>query len=227
MDYTFIFLIISSDDVAQYSKMKEISNKYHQLFREQIKHFYIELKPTLENDIIEEGHHLYIKGNESIHPGILNKTKKALEYINGKYNYKYVVRTNLSSFWDLPQLLLLEKKLPKTNIAIGHLPFNTFISGTSIIISSDVARNITPLLEYNIMQYDDVYISTIIHRMYPIADISDYGYNTFYRIDNDVTVPFDMSNNHFTILFYRIKNQDRDIDIALFRFLLKHIYDKT
>lgn len=89
--YSFVILIISSSDVPQYLQMKELSRMYYQLFADKIKHFYVEFKNDLEQDIIEQGDHIYVKGTESIIPGILYKTTKALEYVNQVYDYKYVI----------------------------------------------------------------------------------------------------------------------------------------
>ena len=84
--FDFIFLIISSSDIPQYLQMKELSRKYYNLFSYNIKHFYIEFKNDLECDILEQEEHIFIKGIDSIVPGILTKTQKALLYINNKYN---------------------------------------------------------------------------------------------------------------------------------------------
>ena len=48
MHYTFIFLIISSNDQDVYLQMKLLSSKYYNLYSN-IKYFFVELR----NDIIE------------------------------------------------------------------------------------------------------------------------------------------------------------------------------
>jgi hypothetical protein len=44
---------------------------------------------------------LFIANNieENLHPGVLDKTIFGLEYINTTYNYKHILRTNISSFF--------------------------------------------------------------------------------------------------------------------------------
>ena len=220
--YSFIFLIISSSDVPQYLQMKELSKLYYNLFNDKIKHFYIEFKNDLEVDIIEKDDHIFMKGNESIIPGILVKTKLALEYINNKYNYDYVIRTNLSSFWDLNNLLIFKNYLPRQKMCCGHLTFNSFISGTGIIMSSDVSKKITSLINENIIQHDDVYISNLLTNCkYTIQNIEKARFSMKYLIyDNNNKIPDNTSN----ILYYRIKNGDRNIDIDMFKKLLLKIY---
>ena len=160
--FDFIFLIISSSDIPQYLQMKELSRKYYNLFGDNIKHFYIEFKNDLDCDILEQEEHIYFKGVDSIVPGILTKTQKALSYINNKYKYNYVIRTNLSSFWDLKNLLIFKNKLPSHNLCCGHLPFNSFISGTGIIMSKDVSHKISSTINTNTTSNDDVYISNLL-----------------------------------------------------------------
>lgn len=218
--YSFIFLIISSSDLPQYLQMKELSNLYYSLFNDKIKHFYIELKDDLEVDIIEEGNHIYMKGNDSLIPGILIKTKKALDYINSKYSYDYVIRTNLSSFWILNNLFKIN--FQNDNLCCGYLPFNTFISGTGIIMSNDVSKRIAPLINVNTKHQDDVYISQVLNQSsYSIQNIENTGYKIKILVDGDNVIP----DNTNDILYYRIKNiSDRNIDIELFKKLMFKIY---
>jgi hypothetical protein len=221
--YSFIFLIISSSDVPQYLQMKELSKMYYNLFNDTIKTFYIEFKNNLDVDIIEHEDHIYMKGVESIIPGILIKTKLALDYINTKYNYNYVIRTNLSSFWDLNNLLKFKNFLPHRNLCCGHLPFNSFISGTGIIMSSDVSNKITSLIDTTTSNHDDVYISSLLYTCkYTIQSIENTGFTIKYLIyDNNNEIPENANN----ILYYRIKNGDRNIDIDMFKKLLLKIYE--
>lgn len=221
--YSFIFLIISSDNIPQYLQMKEISQKYYKLFSDNIKYFYIELKPNLTEEIIENGNHIYIKGTESLIPGILYKTQKALSYINHKYEFKYVIRTNLSSFWNLYNLLDLQTKLPVSFFG-GSIAFNRFISGTGIIMSNNISKQITPLIDVNSSFHDDVYISNLLQsQRIHMIDIENYNYKMEFLIyDNENKIPENTTN----ILYYRIKNSDRNIDIKLFYDLLNKIYNK-
>lgn len=219
--YSFIFLIISCNNIPQYLQMKEISQMYYDLFANHIKYFYIELKPDLNEELIEDGNHIYIKGYESILPGILTKTQKALNYINQKYEFKYVIRTNLSTFWNLNNLLEFEKKMP-TSFFGGFLPFKTFVSGTGIIMSNNVSKYITPLININSSTHDDVYISSLFPtREFVITDIENYNYIIEFLCSDDNNKISESSKN---ILYYRIKNANRDNDIKMFYLLINKLY---
>ena len=203
--------------------MKELSRKYYILFPD-IKHFYIEFKNDLSEHLLEYYDTIYIKGTETVIPGILYKTQKAMEYINNTYNYTYVIRTNLSSFWNLHKLLQFYTHLPKHNLCCGHKPFNTFISGTGIILSKNVVCKLIslPINNLYLTRHDDVYISTLLQNCnYILTDITMYGTNIQYLINN-TDIPDTESPN---ILYYRIKTEDRSLDVYIFKHLLLKIYN--
>ena len=221
--YPFIILIISSYDIPQFLQMKELSRMYYKLFSDKIKYFYVELKSDLDKDIVEQGDHIYVKGTESIVPGILFKTAKALDYINQIYTYKYVIRTNLSTFWNLYNLLKVLDYLPRFGLAGGKIEFGSFISGCGIFMSYDVALKVSSLINTNAKMFDDIYLSFLFtHYNLVVRDLHSSNYIVKYLIyDNDNDIPEDISN----ILYYRIKNSDRNIDVGIFVILLDKIYN--
>ena len=118
-------------------------------------------------------------------------------------------------------LLELEKKLPCSFLG-GWLPFNTFISGTGIIMSNNVSKYITPLINNNSTTHDDVYISSLFPtNNFFITNINNYNYTIEMLIYDDNNVIPESTNN---ILYYRIKNENRDNDIKMFNILLNKIY---
>jgi hypothetical protein len=109
----------------------------------------------LDNDII------FVNQKETYF-NILNKTLKAMEYIDNvlKLDYDFMIRTNVSTVINIPQLLNELTPLPKQNICIGgnKMQINWvcpaygindnryngrwFVQGTSIIFSKDVCQDI-------------------------------------------------------------------------------------
>ena len=172
--YEFIFLIISSNDLDCYDKMRYFARNYFNLYNKKIKFFFIELREDINCDICEHNDFLFVKGKESICPGIYIKTIKSINYINENYNYDFLVRTNLSSFWNLKNLINLKNLLPLNNFAGGFIIFNTFISGTGIILSKDVSINIAKSLIIS-NEFEDVYISKLLINLgYQIINILQY-----------------------------------------------------
>lgn len=228
MHYKIIFLIISSNNEPVYSEMKNLLPKFYNLYLDKIKYFFIE-NINLDKNIIEENNYLYINGSESFIPGIYEKSLKAIEYINKNYDYDYVIRTNLSTFWNMENLFNLLDNKPKINFAGGY-SFQGFISGTGIIMSKDVAEYIylNPISSYI---GDDVLISQSIQsKGIELYDINEYKWG--FLIPKNDNLPdncryLDINENDFSdILNFRIKNSDRlSIDVYYFKVLLKKIYN--
>ena len=69
------------------------------------------------------------------------KTIFGLEYINKTYSYKHILRTNLSSFFILDNLIKLNKSLPEANLYAG-VTTPHFISGAGFWMSKDIVEYI-------------------------------------------------------------------------------------
>jgi len=220
-----IFLIISSYDIPAYCIMKNIIDLYCEKSKKKysLKHFFLEFSKSIPDNILVKENTIYVKGEESIIPGIFYKTMHALMYINNNYDYDIVIRTNLSSFFNLDNLykLIDTKIFDNNNIAVGYRPFNTFISGTSIILPKKVSLKLCNKERNNSKIHDDVLISRILKKI-GISLISLPGDNReLMMIDINQQVPDDISN----ILFFRVKSQDRAHDSEVFKRLAIRIYD--
>ena len=228
MHYKIIFLIISSDNESVYAQMKQLSPKYYSLFNE-IKYFFIENRQMDDNQVIEDNNYLYINGNESFIPGIYQKSIKAIEYINSKYSYDFVIRTNLSTFWHMENLFKFLDSKPKERFAGGYA-FQGFISGTGIIMSRDVGNMVTSTPNSNYIGDDLAISQTIQSHGIHLYDITEYKWGFLIPfVDNLPSncryVSID-ENDFSDILNFRIKNGgDRSTDVYYFNVLLKKLYN--
>jgi hypothetical protein len=86
-----------------------------------------------------------------------------------------------------------------------------------------VSNKITSLIDTTTSNHDDVYISSLLSTCkYTIQSIENTGFTIKYLIyDNNNEIPENANN----ILYYRIKNGDRNIDIDMFKKLLLKIYE--
>ena len=221
-----MLLIISSSNEDIYLQMKQLSTLYFNKFNTQIKYYFIEYNPELSSDIIEDNNTIYVKGIESI-PGMYYKTMKAIEYVNNIYSFDYIVRTNLSTFWHIPNLLNFINNIPKQRFACGFA-IQGFITGTGIIITRDVGvllytkycdshtyEDVT--ISYNIQSYG-IHLHNIVNYKWGflIPKIDDLPPNCRYiNIDDDFS----------DILHFRIKNTDRNLDVEYFKKLLLTLYN--
>jgi hypothetical protein len=223
--YKFIFVVLSSDKLTidnpyygnekRYNKFKILNKIIYDKFINDIKFFFIEYNNKLEENIIELNDYIYIKGDEMpLNPNTLLKTIQAIEYINNKYNYDYIIHTNLSSIWNIPVLLSLYDNIPRTNFFGGHLIFDYFITGTGILFSNDII----PLL-INIKTDTNIFINNndiaitayMVNYNIPIFNLQNMLNYKWEQIIND-----NYANEYFDdILYFRIKNSSDEISSAI------------
>jgi hypothetical protein len=213
-----ITLVISSDDIPQYKEMRDLATLYHRKMQDMYDYrfFFVELKEDISSDIEERGNYIYVKGKEHFH-GMFDKIMKAIQFIHGKYEYDYILRTNLSSFWNLPKLFSMADTFPSP-YAGGILMFNQFISGTGVFLSKDIAYKLSHCSNDSSLN-DDVLISKYLTNITTLAHWDNAF--MYYMIGGGTALPEDISN----IIYFRIRNANRDIDIEIFRKLLKKLYE--
>ena len=172
---------------------------------------------------------IYISNTrEGYIPGILIKTLETMNYVNNNFKYKHILRTNLSSFFILENLLKYSNILPEKNLyagVIGNHQNILFGSGAGFWMSKDIVEKIITKqnnLDYNLP--DDVSIGKLL---------SDVTITTMPRFDLDKDILYDddektkifnevIKNNHYHI---RIKNNNnRKIDLDLMNFFTKKLY---
>lgn len=89
---------------------------------------------------------------ENNHPGMITKTLRAFADIDQNYRYDFLIRTNLSTFWDLNLLEKRLDKLPKqgclngTHIRLKDRAMNSYhyIAGYDMVMSRDLITKIIP-----------------------------------------------------------------------------------
>lgn len=228
MNYKIIFLIISSSNDESYINMKKMHQEYLKLYNGRIKYFFVESIPDMEVEIKEVDDHIFIKDTESIIPGIYNKTIQSMNHISQKYPYDFMIRTNLSSFWNLPNILNLLETKPTSGYAGGY-NVQGFITGTGIILSPDIVE----LLCNNtlaIHMHDDVLISHILsNHNIPLNNITEYKWGFMIpricELASNCRFTEINEDNYDDILYFRLKNECRQTDVKYFKILQNKIYN--
>ena len=191
----------------------------------------------LDNDII------FVNQKETYF-NILNKTLKAMEYIDNvlKLDYDFMIRTNVSTVINIPQLLKELSPLPKQNICIGGNKMQIkwtcsaygindnryngrwFVQGTSIIFSKDVCADIVKnqhKIEKKIV--DDISLFMYLGNFNPIAyeSVNKHAVS-FYECSEGLDQLYLIPKNY---AFYRNKSETmRDEDIMRMRFLCNNLH---
>jgi hypothetical protein len=153
-------------------------------FKEHFDAYFIHADPLLEQEYAFKGDVLFVKEEESICPGVMDKTIRALEaFLPVLDQYDYVIRPNLSSFLVLPRLQNFLKNQPLEKFYAGHtydrshdrnLPL-PWVAGACYILSKDLVRLILenkkllmhrPKLELN---WDDLLLAQFMqhHQVLP------------------------------------------------------------
>lgn len=229
-----ICILIISSETEYYKKMENMWLKYMNNFKPDIMCFFIKCSENIEDNVKEIDNTIYVKSKEFL-SNILYKTVISIQYILNKYEFiTHILRTNLSSFFNLPKYLLKAQYLEKSNLYSGLLAYadNThFISGVCITLSRDVCEYL--ILNYNNNNYNETkYINTLYEDV-EIGRILSQKYNIKnenIRIDlcnDDIqTAKIKIENQGEDVYMYRCKCDDRNKDIILFNFLYDLIYLK-
>ena len=119
--------------------------------------YFLHSDPDLESAYTVEGRRFTVRGEECFGT-ILNKTLKAVEVLLAEHDY--VVRTTVTSLYDFP--LLLRDHLPTKNLYAGCLVDGSYVTGSGMILSSDVARKLLLPVTQALSEWDDIAISQIL-----------------------------------------------------------------
>jgi hypothetical protein len=182
---------------------------------------------------------------ENDHPGMITKTLRAFADVERLYDYKYMIRTNLSTFWDFVRLKNRLKTLPQEKCLTGTVirlqdPSGNsyeYIAGYDLIISRDVVQQILAHTEETIAQrvycnMEDLSLCTTIAKHTDVRLIDDNRHKAY----NFSLNPFDENQyqQHYSRYqksvhdHFRVKTrQNRNADKEILQHLLYDIYGKT
>lgn len=222
--YKLIVLIIDSDDTQIYDHFRNTIKKYMNTSKD-ILTLFIRFDKNMESEILLENSTLYFKGVDSLIPGVFQKTIKAFNYCLDNFSFDFILRTNLSSFYNYK---LLEEKvslLEKNGVVFGIelWSFNIrFPSGAGFIMSHDVVKLCA---NYNYIYWhcypDDVCIGEVIMK-YNISIIKADRYD---YVSPEVQYNADNNKYHY---HFRVKSNDRiNYDSKIFDLLYRDIYENN
>jgi hypothetical protein len=98
-----VLIISSSDYLPHYPILKQNWQSYMNKYPN-IDCYFLDDYPELNQDFQIKPNHFIIKQKESLIPGILNKTILAIRELSKLKSYDFIIRTNLSSFWNFQNL---------------------------------------------------------------------------------------------------------------------------
>lgn len=225
-----VCLIIDSETPfgEHYERQRNLWRLYMNLDPE-IKSYFIRFKRDLFKDfyVDEENNIIYLKGQENYIPGILIKTLKAMEYVYNNFDFKYLIRTNISSFWDFKtykkMFNIYNDNLVKAPIGLeGPIPFP---GGSGMIISKNIIHLIIKnQSSFNYTLMDDRAIGVFLHS-HNIPIIDGENDRTVYENYLDKSILLSKIESELNSKYtYRVKYDRDDQDRFICNTLLKYIY---
>lgn len=238
-------VLFSHDYGGPYDSMYNILSDYYKQFSPHVKTVFYCFSKDISSPYDLRNNMLYIYGEETYVPGILDKTILALEYFKEDIQNKYdfVVRSNISTIVNFNVLVPLLEVNPSFEYGGGFLNnlqwlheksgvkddtwFNTkYSSGTSIILSKWVA-------------YDMIQRKHLIRREF----VDDLAIGIFIREHRTDIVPESLPQGAFVFVpnvegdekaletivkkgnyaFFRNHNGDREIDLKQMRATIDYL----
>jgi hypothetical protein len=172
------------------------------------------------------------------YPVFIEKTIKAMEWIDSQHEYDFFIRTNLSTFWDFSKLHLHLNELPKETCYSGDGPLPNkqngfYLSGTDTIVTPEMIKsmiNNKQLVNYH--QIEDAAMGSYFHghlgvpmlpnRICFFEDIVSMGE---YEKIKDIIIHATTNNcDHYRVK--TLKGPRVEIDYFIYKILLQSIYNK-
>lgn len=251
MKYKVIFLIIShkTNDI----RINHFKNNYKKLFDKfkLIKFFFVEYIKSDEKKILHENDYLYIYNNDiekykskgKFHFKLFFKSMEAIKFINMNYDFDFLIRTNLSTLFNIKNLTKYLSKVQKPHCGglifklhengVGHT-FNKkntnneylFLQGTCICMSCDIIKKLVNDYNNNNIKFigeydDDVVFGLYLNKRYNLINYNNYCFK-YQRVSTK-----NKFNNLDKYFFYRIKMPQKysHYDLTIFSEILNILYN--
>ena len=150
--YKLIILIIASHGEGQthYDVFKKCWEEYMSGFPE-VKCFFLYSDENIESDIFVNANSITHKSKESLVPGILYKTTAGKYFCHKKFKYDFLLRTNLSSFIHIPNLLTYLETKERSQLWITNLEILGLISNDNMTAYDEILAKLKEENENNII----------------------------------------------------------------------------
>jgi hypothetical protein len=223
-----LVLVIASDDLPVYQELQWIWRCYMEYNPEQVTVYFLKGDSDRHAMCSIEDDTIWVKAEESITPGLMNKTIAALKYLSPRItkDFDYVVRANLSTFFVFPRLLKFLETQQRTQFYCGSSFDYNMAWGGGIIMSADLVQILVQHANYfwdNYSGPDDVVIGKFFTRNN--ISLVERSRLDFMPVAQWYTMKDSIAPH---IFFFRIKNEPAlrlADDIFVHRELLKMFYD--
>jgi hypothetical protein len=235
-----LMLVMCSPTPEAYMGMMAVTRAYY-THVPNVDVFYYMYSPTQVADVCLAGDVLTFRGEETLVPGCLDKTMRALQYFEPRFDkYRYIFRTNISTIVNVevfrrtydvdehtapyayggPGIAVIAPSWrdPASGIVDGRYTGTKFVGGTCIIMSVHTARTLaasTSIMDRAVV--DDVAIGRAVAMVLPDVSLQWFSSANWdvpnFGGDTD-RLRTAVVSRAATCAFYRNKNcPDRDVDV--------------
>ena len=147
-----LILIIDNNSKPIYNICREIWRSNAAKYPDDVKIYFLRSSESMcDDNITEQGDILHINMPlEDVNIAnieIIKKTLAATKFCLERWDFNFLIRTNLSSFYNIPNLIDLIENLPKKDIYAGFIgeyqdgdDLLEFCSGAGCIMSKDICK---------------------------------------------------------------------------------------
>jgi hypothetical protein len=228
--YKAVLLVLASESLL-YNELKNLYVKYIQSSTDIKVYFVYAGKVTFvpqDYDLVYEN---LVESVIQPHPA--KKVVQALQHIDSKHTYDYLVRTNISTFWVFDKLLSRLSTLPRLNTITGRIGYFSpkYVVGSDMVISKNLIDQLLAQPEKVYLTHNGRYLpeDRILSEFFTEtcnADILD-GINSVKYLENVTIDSFkdELDNVSAAVDHFRVKNSvNRNIDILIHKELLARYY---
>jgi len=235
--YDLVILVIGSQGEV-YDELvklywKPLINQVRQKYPDKVKIFLLYGDSYNKSLEVKSNSVLQFPMKETMIPGILDKTLLAFQHILKKLDFRYVFRTNLSTFIDIDKLLCKIEEFNKDlYVYAGHIHFHIeklrFIGGDGMLLNW---RTVNYIFKYrkklNRKLIDDVAIGYFMKKRCEIKWITRFVFNRYDECNGEEEFQRKLEDDYKKAIQeghcrFRIKNsKDRKLDIKIFKYLIQ------
>jgi hypothetical protein len=205
--FRIVNLVIYNDAIEHERQMKaELTRLFAGArYGSDVKQLFLSCDPAQPSDASELGHALRVRCTESYVPGILHKTVEAMVHCLQRYDFAFLVRSNISTVIDFRRLQLPASDAVWYGSAFVFHPDDaerSFASGTNIILNRRAVEYVVSHIDYARAQVpDDVALADALR---PITAPVQLSVPMVWNDDTSDGVVFRNRDEH----------QDRATDVA-------------
>jgi hypothetical protein len=192
--YRAVILVIASHDTSYYHKARAVWKAYMNRFPS-IKVYMLYGGVSLPDQ--DESDLVYDDISESLVPGILQKTLRAMKYVHETCTYDYLIRTNISTLWDLRHIESLLLSCPTSRCYAGGHKLNPM--NISTILTSPIDGGNSQPREYIVTLSYDIYsgVSIILTPDLVIECINRQN-EFIMNLPDDISISVFINTNSYT-----------------------------